>query len=113
MIMDNDGSPEALEIFARQLERELAEAKHRIRTLIEERDSARIQTDHKWKLREELEAALGTSDVETGVQRVNELKLALSLVVPICNRLHHPKKYQHKITEPCPVEKVIRKAKRQ
>jgi hypothetical protein len=58
--------------LARQLERELAQAKHRIRTLIEERDSARIQADHKWKLREEFEALLGTSDVEIGIERVKE-----------------------------------------
>lgn len=57
---------------ARQLERELTEAKRRIRTLIEERDSARIQADHKWKLREEFEALLGTADVETGVERLKE-----------------------------------------
>ena len=61
-----------LGMFARQLERELTEAKHRIRTLIEERDGARIQADHKWRLREEFEALLGTADVETGVERVKE-----------------------------------------
>ena len=33
---------------------EISQMKHRIRRLIEERDSARIQADHKWKLREEL-----------------------------------------------------------
>jgi len=60
--------------FARQLELEVTEAKHRIRTLIEERDSARIQADHKWKLREEFEALLGTSDVATGVERIKEAK---------------------------------------
>jgi len=60
--------------FARQLERELNEAQHRIRTLIEERDSARIQADHKWELREEFEALLGTSDVATGVERIKEAK---------------------------------------
>jgi len=60
--------------FARQLERELADAKHRIHTLIKERDSARIQADHKWKLREEFEALLGTSDVATGVERIKEAK---------------------------------------
>ena len=60
--------------FARQLERELTEARHRIRTLIEERDSARIQADHKWKLREEFEALLGTDDVATGVERIKEAK---------------------------------------
>ena len=58
--------------FCQQLERELTEAQHRIRTLIEERDSARIQADHKWRLREEFEALLGTSDVEIGVERVKE-----------------------------------------
>jgi len=58
--------------FARQLELELTEAQHRIRTLIEERDSARAQADHKWRLREELESLLGTSDVEIGVERVKE-----------------------------------------
>ena len=57
-----------------KLERELTEARHRIRTLIEERDSARIQADHKWKLREEFEALLGTDDVATGVERIKEAK---------------------------------------
>ena len=96
--------------LARQLERELNEAKHRIRTLIEQRDGFRIQADHKWRLREEFEALLGTSDVATGVERVKQLKHALSLVVPKCDYLDHPKKCQHQITEPCPVEELIRKA---
>lgn len=48
------------------------EAQHRILTLIAERDSARTQADRKWRLREEFEALLGTSDVETGVERVKE-----------------------------------------
>lgn len=60
--------------FAQQLERELNEAQHRIRTLIEERDSARIQAGHKWKLREEFEALLGTDDVAEGVERIKESK---------------------------------------
>lgn len=55
-----------------RLQRELTEAQHRIRTLIQERDSARIQADHKWRLLEEFEALLGTSDVDTGVERVKE-----------------------------------------
>ena len=62
-----------LGMFARQLERELTESQHRIRTLIEERDSARIQAEHKWKLREEFEALLGTDDVAAGVERIKEL----------------------------------------
>ena len=106
------GCPElgaALEV--ERLERELTEAKHRIRSLIEERDSARIEADRKWILLEEFEALLGTSDVKTGVERVKQLKHALSFVTPKCDYLHHPKNYQHKITEPCPVEELIRKAK--
>ena len=57
---------------ANSLMRELAEANHRIRTLIEQRDGFRIQADHKWRLREEFEALLGTSDIETGVERVRD-----------------------------------------
>lgn len=45
--------------------------------------------------------------------KAEELRVALSFVTPKCDYLHHPKKYQHKITEPCPVEELIRKAKRQ
>jgi len=61
--------------FARQLERELTEAQHRIRTLIEERDTARLQADQKWKLREEFEALLGTDSVAIGVDRIKQEKL--------------------------------------
>lgn len=59
--------------LCRLLERELAEAQHRIRTLIEERDSARIQADRKWNLRKEFKAMLGTDDVEEAVNRMKEL----------------------------------------
>lgn len=57
-----------------RIERELNEARHRIRRLIEERDSARIQADHKWKLREEFEALLGTDDVAVGTANVQHMK---------------------------------------
>lgn len=69
------GCPElgaALE--ADELKRELADANHRIRRLIEERDSARIQADQKWKLREEFEALLGTNEVEVGVEKIKKMK---------------------------------------
>ena len=95
-----------------QLRRQLEEANRRNVTLIEERDSARTQVGHKWRLREEFEALLGTADVETGVERVKQLKHALSMAAPKCDYLHHPKKHQHKITEPCPVEELIRKAQK-
>ena len=57
-----------------RVEQGLADARHRIRTLIEERDSARIQADHKWKLREEFEALLGTNDVAVGAANVQHMK---------------------------------------
>ena len=50
--------------------------------------------------------------VEIILESVKELKHALSFVVPKCDHLHHPKKHQHKITEPCPVEELIRKAQK-
>ena len=50
--------------------------------------------------------------VEIILESVKELKHALSFVVPKCDYLHHPKKHQHKITEPCPVEELIRKAQK-
>ena len=71
------GCPElGASLDSERLERELAEANDRIRRLIEERDSARIQADRKWKLREEFEALLGTDDVATGVERVTEAKIS-------------------------------------
>lgn len=66
-----DVGRDCLEEVGRLKEAEV-EAQHRIRTIIEERDRARIQADHKWRLREEFEALLGTSDVETGVERVKK-----------------------------------------
>ena len=55
-----------------ELRRQLEESNRRNVTLIEERDSARTQAGHKLRLREELEALLGTADIETGVERVKE-----------------------------------------
>lgn len=95
-----------------ELRRQLEEANRRNVTLIQERDSARIQASHNWRLRDEFEALLGTSDVKLGMFKIKQLKYALSFVVPKCDHLHHPKKHQHKITEPCPVEELIRKAQK-
>jgi len=60
--------------FARQLERELQEANKRIRLLIAERDTARMQADQNWKLREEFTALLGTDDVKEAVRELKRLK---------------------------------------
>jgi len=60
--------------WSRQLERELNSANERIRLLIAERDTARLQADQNWKLREEFTELLGTDDVEKGVAVVREMK---------------------------------------
>lgn len=44
-------------------------------------------------------------------KRIKQLEEALSCVVPTCLGLHHSKKHRHKYNEPCPVEKLIFKAK--
>ena len=43
--------------------------------------------------------------------RIQQLETALDLVVPACSHLHHPKRHQHAIGEPCPVERIIEEAK--
>jgi hypothetical protein len=43
--------------------------------------------------------------------RIRRLEEALEFVVPFCPDLHHPKRYQHKAGDRCPVEEIIRKAK--
>ena len=64
--------------FARQLERELNAANERIRLLIAERDTARMQADQKYNLREEFRELLGTDDVEQGVAVVRDMKQRIS-----------------------------------
>ena len=49
-------------------------AEKRIRLLIAERDTARLQADQKVSLREEFRELLGTDDIEQGVAVVNDLK---------------------------------------
>jgi exonuclease VII small subunit len=53
---------------------ELEAAKQRIRLLIAERDTARLQADQQYNLREEFRELLGTDDVEQGVAVVREMK---------------------------------------
>jgi hypothetical protein len=57
-----------------ELEHELADAHDRIRLLIAERDTARLQADQKINLREEFRELLGTDDVEQGIAVVCDLK---------------------------------------
>ena len=60
------------------MERELTAANDRIRLLIAERDTARLQADQNYKLREEFRELLGTDDVEQGVVVVREMKERIS-----------------------------------
>ena len=57
-----------------ELEHELADAHDRIRLLIAERDTARLQADQKINLREDFRELLGTDDIEQGVAVVREMK---------------------------------------
>lgn len=59
---------------ARQLERELNAANQRIKSLIEERDTANRLADWKWNLRGEFESLLGTDNIEEGIKAVKEMK---------------------------------------
>ena len=93
-------------------------AEKRIRLLIAERDTARLQTDQKHSLREEFRELLGTDDIEVGVAvvremryRIKRLKEALDLVRPHCDSVHHSKKHQHQYGEPCPVVAFIENVK--
>jgi len=49
-------------------------AENRIPLLIAERDTARLQADRNYKLRDEFSDLLGTDDVEQGVAAVREMK---------------------------------------
>lgn len=57
-----------------ELAQKLDAANARIALLISERDTARMQTDRNYKLREEFVGLLGTEDIERGVEVVKALK---------------------------------------
>ena len=63
---------------AQKMERELNAANERIRLLIAERDTARLQADQNYKLRKEFAELLGTDDVEQGVAVVRDMKQRIS-----------------------------------
>jgi hypothetical protein len=56
------------------IERELATAQDRIRLLVAERNTARLQADQKISLREEFRELLGTDEIEQGVVVVRGLQ---------------------------------------
>jgi hypothetical protein len=57
-----------------ELEHELADANDRIRLLVAERNTARLQADQKISLREDFRELLGTDDIEQGVVVVRGLQ---------------------------------------
>jgi hypothetical protein len=69
-----------------ELEHELADAHDRIRLLIAERDTARLQADQKINLRENFRELLGTDDIEQGVAVVREMKKRIKRLEEIIHR---------------------------
>ena len=68
-----------LGMLCRRLERQLNASNERIRLLIAERDTARLQSDQKVSLREEFRELLGTDDIEQGITVVCDLKQLASV----------------------------------
>ena len=63
-----------LGMLCRKLERDVNDGIDRIKRLLAERDTARLQSDQKVSLREEFRELLGTDDIEQGVAVVRDLK---------------------------------------
>ena len=65
---------QSAQAYLLDVEHELADAHDRIRLLVAERDTARLQADQRVSLREEFRELLGTDDIEQGVVVVCDLK---------------------------------------
>jgi len=65
---------QSAQAYLLDVEHELADAHDRIRLLIAERNTARLQADQKISLREEFRELLGTDDIEQGVAVVRGLQ---------------------------------------
>jgi hypothetical protein len=63
-----------------ELEHELADAHDRIRLLIADRNTARLQADQRVSLREEFRELLGTDEIEQGVVVVRGLQDRIKLL---------------------------------
>ena len=59
---------------ARWVVEEVKQMEERIRLLISERDSALRRAEQQWKVREDLQAELGTSDPAEAVREIRKLK---------------------------------------
>ena len=69
-----------------ELEHELADAHDRIRLLVAERNTARLQADQKISLREDFRELLGTDNIEQGVAVVREMKGRIKRLEEIIHR---------------------------
>ncbi len=65
---------QSAQAYLLDVEHELADAHDRIRLLIAERDTARLQADQRVSLREEFRELLGTDEIEQGVVVVRGLQ---------------------------------------
>lgn len=54
--------------------KELEDAREQIKRLIAERDTARLQADQQYKLREEFRDLLGTDDIAKAVTEIRQMK---------------------------------------
>ena len=54
--------------------KELEDAREQIKRLIAERDTARLQADQQYKLREEFRDLLGTDDIAKAVAEIRRMK---------------------------------------
>ena len=65
---------QSAQAYLLDVEHELSDAHDRIRLLVAERNTARLQADQRVSLREEFRELLGTDDIERGVAVVLEMK---------------------------------------
>ena len=77
---------QSAQAYLLDVEHELADAHNRIRLLVAERNTARLQADQKISLREEFRELLGTDDIEQGVAVVREMKERIKRLEDIISR---------------------------
>ena len=77
---------QSAQAYLLDVEHELADAHDRIRLLIAERDTARLQADQKINLREDFRELLGTDDIEQGVAVARGMKERIKRLEEIIHR---------------------------
>ncbi len=71
---------QSAQAYLLDVEHELADAHDRIRLLVAERNTARLQADQRVSLREEFRELLGTDEIEQGVVVVRGLQDRIKLL---------------------------------